>query len=148
LPGKKIALQKGGPHVGMLNDILFTARLGWKDVNVVWTDEVTGDKGPAVLFRKDPSIDACFVVSPDMTSLTGGFDKTGDGKNGTVEGAHVLVSTQDMQRSIADVYACRKDFFDAHRDIVEKFAAGYLKASEEIIAIKKSGADSQRYKTM
>ena len=53
-----------------------------------------------------------------------------------------------MKRSIADVYACRKDYFDTHRDVVEKFAAGYLKATEEVLAIKKTGADSQRYKTM
>ncbi len=53
LKGKKIALQKGGPHVGMLNDCLRTARLDWKDITVVWTDDVSGDKGPAALFRKD-----------------------------------------------------------------------------------------------
>ena len=148
LQGKKIALQKGGPHVGMLGDILFTARLGWKDVSVVWTDDVTGAKGPAELFRKDPRIDACFVITPDMADLTGGFDKTGDGKGTTVAGAHVLVSTRDMKRSIADVYACRKDFYDAHRDVVEKFAAGYLKATEELIAIKKAGANTPRYRSM
>jgi ABC-type nitrate/sulfonate/bicarbonate transport system substrate-binding protein len=141
LPGKKIALQKNGPHVGMLNDILLTARMKWDDIKVVWTDDVTGDKGPAEAFRKDSSIDACFCITPDMTGLTGGFDKTGDGKNKTVSGAHVLVSTADMKRSIADVYACRKDFYDKHRDIVEKFAAGYLKATEELVAIKKDVKD-------
>ncbi len=147
LPHKKVALQKGGPHVGMLNDILHTARLSWKDVTVVWTDDVTGDKGPAEAFRKDPSLDACFVITPDMAALTGGFDKTGDGKDQTVPGAHVLVSTADMKRSIADVYACRKDFFDAHRDVVEKFAAGYLKATEELVAIKNEVKDkpTERY---
>jgi outer membrane protein OmpA-like peptidoglycan-associated protein len=147
LKGKKVALQKGGPHVGMLNDILHTARLGWKDVTVVWTDDVTGDKGPAELFRKDKSIDACFVITPDMAGLTGGFDKTGEGRDNTVPGAHVLVSTADMKRSIADVYACRKDFYDAHRDAVEKFAAGYLKGTEDLVAIKKEVKDrpTERY---
>ncbi|HVS36682.1 MAG TPA: hypothetical protein VMS17_14070, partial [Gemmataceae bacterium] len=147
LPHKKIALQKGGPHVGMLNDILNTARLSWKDVAVVWTDDVTGDKGPAEAFRKDPSLDACFAITPDMAALTGGLDKTGDGKDQTVAGAHVLVSTADMKRSIADVYACRKDFFDAHRDVVEKFAAGYLKAVEELVAVKNEAKDkpTERY---
>ena len=37
LKGKKIALQKSGPHVGMLNDILNTAKLKWSDIKVVWT---------------------------------------------------------------------------------------------------------------
>ncbi len=147
LQGKKIALQKGGPHVGMLNDILFTARLSWQDISPVWTEDVTGDKGPAERFRKDPTIDACFVITPDMMALTGGPDKTGDGMGQTVSGAHVLVSTADMKRSIADVYACRKDFYDAHRDVVEKFAAAYLKATEELVAIKKEVKDqpTKRY---
>jgi len=73
LKGKKIALQKGGPHVGMLSDILHTAQFTWSDVQVVWTDDVTGDKGPAELFRKDPTVDACFAITPDMLALTGGL---------------------------------------------------------------------------
>jgi outer membrane protein OmpA-like peptidoglycan-associated protein len=137
LKGKKIALQKGGPHVGMLDDVLWTARIPWKDVTVVWTDDVTGEKGPAALFRKDNSVDACFAITPDMMGLTGGLDKTGDGAKDSVKGAHVLVSTADMKRSIADVYACRKDFYDAHKDVIEKFTAGYLKACEEIVEAKK-----------
>ncbi len=137
LKGKKIALQKGGPHIGMLNDILRTAQLKWSDIKVVWTDDVTGDNGPGEIFRKDATIDACFVVSPDMAGLTGGLDKVGLGSEGTVKGARVLVSTAtSLSHSIADVYACRKDYFDAHRDVVEKFAAGYVKACEEIVAAK------------
>jgi hypothetical protein len=137
LKGKKIALQTRGPHVGMLNDILRTARLQWTDITPVWTDDVTGDKGPATLFRKDATVDACFAITPDMEDLTGGIEKTGDGKDKTVNGAHVLVSTAHMSRSIADVYACRKDFYDANRELVEKFAAGYLKAAEELLAMKR-----------
>jgi ABC-type nitrate/sulfonate/bicarbonate transport system substrate-binding protein len=137
LKGKKVALQKGGPHVGMLDDILRTAKLKWSDIKVVWTDEVTGDKGPAAQFRKDKDVDACFAITPDMTDLTGGLDKKGTGKDKTVEGAHVLVSTATMKRSIADVYACRKDFYDANKELVQKFAAGYLKACEDVVDLKK-----------
>src|SRR5262245_9377916 len=136
LKGKKIVLQKDGPHVGMLDDILKTANLTWKDVNVVWVDEISGPKGPAETFRKDTTADACFVISPDMAGLTGGLRSKGTGAENTVKGAHVLVSTAELSRSIADVYACRKDFFDKHRELIEKFAAGYLKACEEINAIK------------
>jgi len=141
LKGKKIALQKGGPHVGMLNDILHTAQLGWQDVNVVWLDDVTGEKGPAEAFRKDAGLDACFAITPDMLALTGGPDATGTGDKGTVKGAHVLVSTAQMLRSIADVYACRKDYFEKHKDVIEKFTAGYLKACEELVATKRTSKD-------
>ncbi|HJT77292.1 MAG TPA: ABC transporter substrate-binding protein [Gemmataceae bacterium] len=141
LKGKKIALQKFGPHAGMLGDVLRTARLKWSDITPVWTDDVTGPKGPAELFRKDAGVDACFAISPDMLALTGGLDKTGTGDKGTVKDAHVLVSTVQMKHSIADVYACRKDFFDTHKELVEKFAAGYLKASEELTDLRKQAQD-------
>jgi ABC-type nitrate/sulfonate/bicarbonate transport system substrate-binding protein len=141
LKGKTIALQKGGPHVGMLNDILNTTKLTWKDVKVVWTEEVSGDKGPAELFRKDNSIDACFAISPDMTDLCGGLDDIGKGGGKSIKGAHVVVSTAHMSRSIADVYAVRKDFYDKYKGWVAKFAAGYIKGSEEVVAAKKKAGD-------
>jgi ABC-type nitrate/sulfonate/bicarbonate transport system substrate-binding protein/outer membrane protein OmpA-like peptidoglycan-associated protein len=151
IKNKKIALQKGGPHVGMLNDILRTAQLTWKDITPVWTEDVSGDKGPAELFRKESSVDACFAITPDMEDLTGGLDKVGTGSSPkSVQGAHVLISTAHMKRSIADVYACRKDFFDKHKDLVEKFAAGYLKACEELVAMRKEyqKAGSSKYASL
>ncbi len=141
---RKVALQRRGPHVGMLGDILRTARMGWGEIEVIWTDDVTGPKGPAELFKQDGTVNACFAITPDMIALTGGLDKVGDGKDGTTVGAHVLVSTAHMSRSIADVYACRKDFFDAHRDIVEKFAASYLKACEELLDIKRRAGEKNK----
>lgn len=137
LKGKTVVLQKGGPHVGMLDDILHTARLSWKDITVIWADDLTGtDKSPASMFRKTGSIDACFVITPDMIGLSGGLDSNGTGAEGTVKGARVLVSTAELSRSIADVYVCRKDFYDAHPDLVARFAAGYLKACEEVLDLK------------
>jgi len=156
LKGKKIALQEGGPHVGVLNDILHTARLDWNDITVVWTKDVSGDKGPAELFRKDKSLDACFVISPEMFELTsapdsGGVESVGDGTKKSVKGAHVVVSTAHMSRSIADVYACRKDFYDNNREWIDKFVAGYLKACEDLVDVKKKAqgddkAAEKRYK--
>lgn len=138
LKGKKIVLQQGGPHVGMLDDVLKAARLSWQDVDVVWADELTGPKGAAARFRQDPTIDACLVITPDMLGLTGGLNERGSGKDGTVANARVLVSTAQMSRSIADVYAVRKDYFLAHQDRIERFAAGYFKASEDLVAMKKA----------
>ena len=98
--------------------------------------KITGKDSAAETFRKDASIDACFAISPDMQSLTGGLDKKGTGAEGTVKDAAVLVSTATMKRSIADVYACRKDFYDANKPLVEKFAAGYVKGCEELLDVK------------
>jgi outer membrane protein OmpA-like peptidoglycan-associated protein len=136
LKGKKVALQRGGPHVGLLDEMLTSAKLTWTDITPVWVDDLTGDKGPAAAFRKDPSIHACMVITPDMLGLTGGLEQVGTGVEGLVKGAHVVNSTAYMNRSVADVYACRKDFYDANRPLVEKFTATYLKACEEVFDLR------------
>ena len=69
LRGKKVVLQQGGPHVGMLDDVLRAAQLTWDDIEVVWVDQLTGPGGPAERFAKDLSIDVCCVISPDMIGL-------------------------------------------------------------------------------
>ena len=136
LSGKKIAIQKGGPHVGMLYDMLKTARLSKANVQIVWVDELTGANGPAEKFRNDNSISGCFVITPDMIGLTGGPENIGTGAEGTVKGAHVVVSTATLSRSIADVYACRKDFYDLYKPLIEKFFAGYLKVLRRLSHLK------------
>jgi ABC-type nitrate/sulfonate/bicarbonate transport system substrate-binding protein/outer membrane protein OmpA-like peptidoglycan-associated protein len=144
LKGKKIAVQKGGPHVGLLYDSLSAANLTKEDVTIVWVDDITGEKGAAEAFRNDPSIDACCVITPDLIGLTSGFDSVGSGAEGTVEGAHMVNSTQQMSRSIADVYAVRRDWYDANKEWVAKFVAGYLKGTEELVAMRKSFEDSSK----
>jgi ABC-type nitrate/sulfonate/bicarbonate transport system substrate-binding protein/outer membrane protein OmpA-like peptidoglycan-associated protein len=144
LKGKRIACQQGGPHVGLLYDSLAAAQLSKNDVTIVWTKDLTGPEGAAEAFRKDASIDACCVITPDLFGLTGGFDSVGSGAEGTVSGAHVINSTQTMSRSIADVYAVRKDWFDANKDTVKKFVAGYLKATQDVIAMRKEFESTKR----
>ncbi len=138
LKGKMIAIQKSGPHVGMLDDTLWAAGLEWSEITPVWVDDLTGENGPAARFKSDSRIAACMVISPDMALLIGDYDKQkiGTGDDDTVKGAHVVNSTAWMTRSICDVYACRKSFYDANRDVVEKFVAGYLKGCEEVVQLK------------
>ena len=139
LKGGTVVLQQGGPHVGMLDDILKTADLSWTDIRVRWAADLTGTPdSPAEIFRRDASVDACFVISPDMFGLCSGIGSKGTGAEGTVRGAHVLVSTAELSRSIADVYVCRKDFYDANKDLVSRFVAGYLKGAEEVVEMKKT----------
>jgi len=148
----RIACQKGGPHVGLLYDSLASANLSRSDVEIVWVDDLTGPNGPAQKFRDDSSIDACCVITPDMLGLTGGVSSKGTGAEGTVEGAKVLNSTQSMSRSIADVYAVRSDWYKANRPFVDKFVAGYLKATNEVVAMRnnfeKSGQMQANYRQL
>jgi ABC-type nitrate/sulfonate/bicarbonate transport system substrate-binding protein len=144
LKGRKIACQQGGPHVGLLYDSLTAAQLSNRDVQIVWTKDLTGPEGAAEKFRQDPSIDACCVITPDLIGLTGGFDQVGSGAEGTVAGAHVINSTQQMSRSIADVYAVRRDWYDANQEWVKKFVGGYLKASAQVVRLRNEFEKSQR----
>ena len=149
LKGKKVALQWGGPHVGMFDDVLRTGGLTWDDVKVVWTDDVVGDKGPAGLFRKDASIDACFVITPDMIDLTGGgLEKEGSGAEKSVKGARVLVSTVYLSHSIADVYACRKDYYDKNKEMLEKLAGAFLKGAEDLVDMRRNHEAKDRNKEL
>lgn len=153
LKGKKIALQQGGPHVGMLDDILHAARLKWSDVTIVWCKDLTGTPdSPAEKFRSDTSIDAALCISPDMVSLCGGLQQKGTGQDKTVKDSRVLVSTAQMSRSIADVYCVRKDFFDANKEWIQKFVSGYLKGCEDIVRLKgdfeKTGSNADYLKIL
>ena len=138
LKGKKIVFQRPGPHDGMVYDILESGQLSWNDVTIITAKDLFGTAdSPAEIFKRDKSIAACCVVSPDMIALTGGLQNIGSGAEGTIKGGRVLVSTAELSYSIADVYVCRKDFYDKHRDIVVKFVAGLLKAHEEVLDLKK-----------
>lgn len=142
LKGRKIALQRGGPHMDLLDDALRSANIAWADVEIVWCKDLTASEdSPAAKFRDDPTIDAACVISPDMIGLTGGLDSVGTGAEGTVRDSKVLVSTAQMSRSIADVYCVRSDYFQSNREQVEKFVAGYLKASLEIVTAQKAYND-------
>lgn len=140
----KVACQQGGPHVGLLYDSLDAAKIGRDEIEIVWLKDLTGPNGPAEKFRQDSTIDACCVITPDMIGLTGGYDSVGSGQEGTVEGAHVLNSTRDMSRSIADVYAVRSDWLASHGEYVNKFVAGYLQATQQLVNLRKEFEQTQR----
>jgi hypothetical protein len=134
----RIACQQGGPHVGLLFKALLAAQANIQNIEIVWTQDLTGPKGPAELFRKDSTIDAACVITPDMLGLTGGLESKGSGSEGTVKGAHVVVSTQQMSRATADVLVVRSDWYQSNKDKVEKIVAGYLAATEKVVALRKN----------
>jgi len=145
LNGKKVrvALQQGGPHLGLVEDSLKSVGGKWSDIEVVWTKNLTGDDSPAAALREGKCDVAC-VVTPDMIGLCSGIDQKGSGAEGTVKGSHVVNSTATMSRSIADVYLVRKDFFDANKEWVQKFVTGYLKATEAVVTARKDYSESKK----
>ncbi|MFH1116921.1 MAG: ABC transporter substrate-binding protein [Pseudomonadota bacterium] len=131
LKGKTVALQAYGPHVDYLGTILKDAGLSTKDVNILWTKDLTGtEESPAEAFsRKD--VDAAFVIVPDGLMLTS-KGTTGTGAEGSVKGAKILMSTKTANRIIADVYAVRSDYLKANGDKVRAFVHGLLLAEQQL----------------
>lgn len=147
LKGKTIALQLYGPHMDFLTTILARAGLSLSDVKIVWLKELSlptyDTKGkivdPRSAFQADKSIDAAFVISPDAVALTSG------GAEG-VQGARVLFDSKAANRIIADVYAVRKDWFDANKAIAQKFTHALMLAQEDFLnLVSDKGNNQGRY---
>ncbi len=131
LKGKTVALQAYGPHVDYLGTVLKDAGLSIKDVNIMWTEDLTGtEKSPAEAFTRK-EVDAAFVIIPDGLMLTS-KGTTGTGAEGSVKGAKILMSTKTANRIIADVYAVRSDYFQANRDKVRTFVHSLLSAEQQL----------------
>lgn len=131
LKGKTIALQAYGPHVDYMAKILNDAGLTMKDVKIKWTPDLTGTENSPAEALYDNNIDAAFVIIPDGLALTSG-GTVGTGSEGSVKGAKIMLSTKTANRIIADVYAVRKDWFEANRGEVEKFVHGLMLAEQQL----------------
>lgn len=132
LKGKTIAVNAYSPHVEFLGTVLDSAGLMMTDVKIVWTKDLTGSKEtPGQAFLSDPTVDACFAISPDANALTSG-GKVGDGSEGSAKGARILFSTKTASNVIYDVYAVRADYLASHPDNVAKFVHALLMAEENL----------------
>lgn len=137
LKGKTIALQAYGPHVYYLSKILADANLSIKDVNIKWVKDLTGtDNTPLEAFYES-NIDAAMMIIPDGLILTSN-GTVGNGSEGSVKGAKILLSTRTANRIISDVYAVRSDFMASHPDEVKGFVHGLMMAEEELTDIYKN----------
>ncbi len=122
-------VQIPGPHMGLVQDSLENVGKKWNDVKILDTDDLTiSADSPANKFRAGKQCDVAAVITPDMVALVG--DGVGTGALETVAGAHVVDSTAQASRSIADVYLVRKDWYDTNSNFIHRFAAGYFRASE------------------
>ena len=141
LKGKTVAIQSFGPHIDYLSTILSSANLTPMDITWKWVPdlfEVTANSvSPALAMVDDSAIDAAMVIMPDAQILTSG-GRTGTGAEGSVRGAHILLSTKTADRVIADVYAVRRDFLQRHPDTVDKFVKAMMDAETELRNLSKA----------
>lgn len=112
---KSVAIQLYGPHEHPAIKVLQDAGTVPGNVKFHYLPELAapldgpGDKivSPPELFEAREDIDAVWVISPDAAALTE------DGS--AVKGAKILFTSKQASRIIPDVYAVRKDYFDANR---------------------------------
>lgn len=133
LRGKTIAVQAYGPHMDYLTTILRDSGLTLSDVRVKWVRDLieidANSSSPAMALRDDSSVDAAFVIIPDALALTSGGN-VGTGGEDSVRGAKILLSTKTANRVISDVYAVRRDYFEAHKQEVQSFVNALMQAEE------------------
>lgn len=137
LKGKTIALQRYGPHMDYVANILTSAKVPLGNIEFKWLKELTlptydtGGKvvDPVNAFLEDSGNEAVMCIIPDALNLTSGGEG-GTGAAGSVKGAQILLSTKTASRVIADVYAVRSDYLKAHRDDVRKLVQALLKGQE------------------
>ncbi len=139
LSGARIATQAYGPHLEYMTRVLSDARRSatekggaWQSPEILYTKDLLGFEGhtPGRAFLEDNGLDAVFVVKPDAMVLTSG-GATGTGAEGSVKGAHILLSTKSASRLLSEVYVVRKDFFEENRETLQKFVDALFKAEEK-----------------
>jgi outer membrane protein OmpA-like peptidoglycan-associated protein len=141
---KNVALQLYGPHMDYAANLFTSARRRLEDINFKYLEELTvNDKGtnnnPVEAFVADPALDAVFCIIPDALNLTSG-GTSGTGSEGSVKGATIGLTTKSANRIIADVYAVRKDYFDTHRDEIQKLTLALMQAEEGLRDLLKAKA--------
>ncbi len=139
LSGARIVTQAYGPHLEYMTRILADARRSvaekggtWAPPKIVYTRDLLGFDAhtPGRAFLADKGLDAAFVVKPDALVLTSG-GTTGTGAEGSVKGAHILLSTKSASRLLSEVYVVRKDFFEENRETLQQFVDALFKAEEK-----------------
>lgn len=141
---KSVAIQLYGPHEHPAIKVLLDAGTDPGKVKFHYLPELAapidgpGDKmvSPPELFEAREDIDAVWVISPDAAALTEG--------DFAVKGAKILFTSKQASRIIPDVYAVRKDYFDANRKEVEGFVKGLLKAEEKLRDLKDKNASEYK----
>lgn len=143
LKGKRVAIQANGPHVDFVGRILDDTGLSFEDIEIVWTQSLTGDGDtPAAAFA-DGRADAAAVILPDARFVTSG-GTVGTGSEGSVRGATILISTQEAASVIGDYIAVRADYFDANRDKLATLVNVLFNAEEDMRAFMVREGDGDR----
>ena len=145
---KNVGLQLYGPHMDYASN-LFSNSNRLNDINFKWLSQLTfsdmvGGKivDPITAFQEDNSMDAVMSIIPDALLLTSNGN-VGNGSDGSVKGSKILLTTKTASRVISDVYAVRKDYYDANKATVEKFVKSLFHGEEQLKELLKNKKNKQ-----
>ena len=118
IKGKTVTLAQNSPSEYYLNSLLLSAGLKPADIKTKFT--ATAFEAAAA-FVADKSVDACVSWAPDIYNIADRVPQT-----------HILSSTKDANKLIADVYAIRADFVRDHPEIVEGLIKGIFEGMDMV----------------
>jgi NitT/TauT family transport system substrate-binding protein len=117
LRGKKVVLAQNSPSHYFLLNMLVSGGVQPPEVEPVFTEDAFQ---AAAAFNNEKGISACVSWAPDIYNLA------------KVKGNRMLVTTQEANRLIADVWFARADFARDHAPILEGIARGIFDAMESL----------------
>jgi NitT/TauT family transport system substrate-binding protein len=147
LKGKTIAIQAYGPHVDFMTTLLTQAGLKMNDVNLKWMADLTLSPNSPAEALKLEDIDASFMIISDAYGLTSGR-RVGTGKNDSIEGARMIISTMYARRIIADVYVVRSDYFEQNKSEVQAFVQALMSTSKDFQSLMADLSNPKKLKLL
>jgi NitT/TauT family transport system substrate-binding protein len=118
LKGKTIVYAQNSPSQYYINALLLYGGLSPTDVTSKYTS--TSFEASAA-FVNDRTIDACVSWAPDIYEIAK-----------RVKGTHLLSTTSDANKLIADVWAARADFARDHPEIIRGLVEGIFEGMHEV----------------
>jgi NitT/TauT family transport system substrate-binding protein len=117
LRGKKLVLAQNSPSHYFALNMLVSGGVQPPEVQMIFTEDAFQ---AAAAFNAQKDIAGCVSWAPDIYNLS------------KIKGNRILVTTQDANRLIADVWFARADFARDHRPILEGLARGIFDAMERL----------------
>jgi NitT/TauT family transport system substrate-binding protein len=117
LRGKKMVLAQNSPSHYFALNMLVSGGVQPPEVQMIFTEDAFQ---AAAAFNSQKDVAACVSWAPDIYNLS------------KIKGNRLLVTTQDANRLIADVWFARADFARDHGPIIEGLVRGIFDAMEKL----------------
>ena len=129
LKGKTVAIAPGTPSQTLLLKALEAGDLSYSDIII--KPMATAMDAAAAYKSKD--VDVAVVWSPDDEDCLK-----------AVPGSKVMISTDEANQCIADVFYAKEEFIQSHQKEIKAFTSGWLKATRELNKDRATRMEAQK----